>query len=273
MVVANGIGYDSVTANAMPKGGSVYYAYIDGAYVNLNAVKTDFAGASIKTITTQALAADMYDCEWGNGTPADCPNYWHLAKAIGVTIPEIYCPASWVTQVRNEMTKAGIPSSEYFIHSAHYGVGPHICDGTCGYPQADNTQWIDMGNYDISIMGARYMGWLHPSSTNPTVVTQPTPAPTPTPIVNPVVTPTVVTPTYEDNDMFCIIKNKDNGACATFNGSSKTHLFNQDDLNNVKNWLSDVFGSKAGNEVVLTSETYDNIPYQNGLTHPPATVQ
>jgi len=169
-VATTGIAYDSVNAAAIPHGGAVVYAYIDGYYANLAAIHSDHPKAVIKTISVLGRAADMYDCEPGNGTPADTPSYWHLASSAGVERPEIYCPASWTSQVRSALSASHIAPSQYWLHSAHYGVGPHIC-GSCGYPEADNTQWAGLGTYDVSMMGVPYMKALHmtttPSSSTP----------------------------------------------------------------------------------------------------------
>lgn len=154
--------YDSVTASANPSGAPIYYGYVNGAYANLQAVQALFPNAVVLGISVDPTqAADELDCEPGNCTPADCPTFWKAARAAGIEIPSIYCPASWTTQVRQALATVTTSTDQYFLRSAHYGLGRHIC-GACGYPAADDTQWTDEGAYDISEIGARHVTYLFP---------------------------------------------------------------------------------------------------------------
>lgn len=173
------IAYDSVTAAAMPAG-AVHFGYVDGWYTNLAQVEQLWPPSPTTVdvgITVKAATAAAYDCEPGNGTPSDTPSFWHLSKAAGNPLPIIYCGASWTTLVRQAMAAAGIPTSEYLLWSAHYGIGQHIC-GTCGYPPADGTQWVDWGSYDESIMGPRFKALWFPKPTPPQTPPPPPPPPT-----------------------------------------------------------------------------------------------
>lgn len=162
--------YDSVNASAMPAG-KVHMGYMNGRYQNIAQVEQLFppkAGSSvdISITVTGSAAAGMFDCETGNGVPGDCPTFWRLARNAGFEYPIIYCPASWTTAVRSAMTTAGIASTQYLLIAAHYGIGAHIC-GSCGYPESDGTQWTDVGTYDISLLGPRFVAALFPANTPP----------------------------------------------------------------------------------------------------------
>lgn len=189
------ISYDSITPADLPTGANVYLAYIDGWYKNIDQVKARFPSAKVLGISVLAEAADIYDCEPGNGTPADAPAYFQRARAAGIEVPTVYCPASWTSEVRAALASVTTSPSQYFIHSAHYGVGPHIC-GQCGYPQADNTQYADPGPYDISLLGARFLSYLFPAPKPAPVAPPPTPIGDTVQIIN-------FTATTDANGWYC----------------------------------------------------------------------
>src|SRR6201999_4292478 len=69
-----------------------------------------------------------------------------------VNKPVIYCAAWQVTSFVNYLARNGIPRSRYYIWSAHYGRGLHYCGPhTCGYGQADATQYASNAYYDSDV--------------------------------------------------------------------------------------------------------------------------
>lgn len=191
------VAFDSITAAAMPAG-PVHFFYSDGLYANWPAVSKLWPPSTTHVdvgITVLAAAASAYDCEPGNGAPQDCPGFWQRSRAAGNRLPIIYCPASWTAEVRAAMAAAKIAPDQYLLWSAHYGIGQHIC-GSCGYPPADGTQWVDWGSYDESIMGPRFKAlWFPKPAPKPPVPPKVTPTPAPTPAPTP-------TPSTEEDDMF-----------------------------------------------------------------------
>lgn len=157
--------YDSTVAADCPPGAAHYFGYSTGAWLSYAGLAQLYGPSRVSSITVDANApADMYDCEPGNGTPADCPRYYAGAKANGVKVPIIYCSASWSSAVIAAMNGTADYGSEWLLFSAHVGAGPHICGpSTCGFPQAHGTQWIwhgnppdGKGNYDESLLGPAF---------------------------------------------------------------------------------------------------------------------
>jgi hypothetical protein len=106
--------------------------------------------------------ANAIDMEPGLASTSDA------ATAYRAGIRYFYCSASSVSAVNKNLSDAGVSRSLYKVISAHY-IGEHICGpSTCGYPQADATQFTDayLGrSLDCTVFDASFFGAA--PSTNP----------------------------------------------------------------------------------------------------------
>lgn len=161
---------DGVNIWGVQPGYPAYGAYYNGTYANVSGMRARFPGAYIVSITPDGLNGAMcIDIEPGDAIPADAPGFWHNSNHGGAVKPWFYASAGSVRAVIDNLSAAGIPRSAYFIWSAHY-IGNHICGpGTCGYPQADGTQYATTQNYDISVLPAYMIGTVPPPVTEPTI--------------------------------------------------------------------------------------------------------
>lgn len=140
----------------LPPGLDMYASYVDnfGGYNELVAAK-ESSGAFLLSITIFGGRAHCADVQTGAMHPADLPHWLdHVAlHDEGMSIPQ-----PWVYTSASEMATCNhyIGDRKVVRFSAHFGFGPHICGPTtCGFAQADWTQWDDKGaqgqNIDRSI--------------------------------------------------------------------------------------------------------------------------
>jgi len=150
---------DAVTVGDLQPGYPAYAGYYNGTYANLTAMRQRFPNAYIVSVSPDGANGSMcIDIEPGDAVPGDAPGFWHNASHGGAIKPWFYGSASWTQSIVNALTAAGIPRSAYFIWSAHY-IGAHICGpGSCGYPQADATQYGSNNAYDTSIVPTYMVG-------------------------------------------------------------------------------------------------------------------
>jgi hypothetical protein len=190
--------YDSTAPADIPGAPDGYvFAYNDGAYEQVDAVRARFPTARIITISAIGVAsADVVDIENGCVWPiASGVAYVQRERAAGRN-PAVYCNRSLWPAVIDAFAAAGMAQPLYGV--AHYTNVPHLCDTSCGagYTWADTrgqtavfTQYGgDLpGHYDVSI-------------TNGTWPDSPlTPAGGGTVIVHPI-TPTPPAPVTRRND-------------------------------------------------------------------------
>jgi hypothetical protein len=151
---------DAIFAANLPPGMDAYGGYDNGNWPDFVAVAAAHPGAHLLDLTVWlANRGTGIDVEPGDATVAQAPVYVRERLVAGVILPVVYCPASWSQAVLNVMAAAGVPRSLWRLLSAHYGAGQHICGpGTCGYPQADGTQWIDHGTWDESLLSDGFFG-------------------------------------------------------------------------------------------------------------------
>lgn len=137
--------FDSVNAFALPSGLKYAAGYFNGSYANIGEIRGRFPSAVIASVTPDSAKGAMYtDIEPGDGVPADVPGFIN-AGGLG-----FYCSASELADCEAECVAAGIPRARYKAWTAHW-IGPHICGpGTCGYAQADATQWVSTPGWDES---------------------------------------------------------------------------------------------------------------------------
>lgn len=136
-----------------------FAGYVDG-YVTFPWLLANRAGHNLLSITINAgLNAMCLDMEAGAASIYQAPSWWRRQKDRGI-VPVLYCAAGTSSALIGEMSRAGVSRGSYLHWSAHIGRGEHICGpGTCGYPQADGTQWTwtALGrNLDQSILSSDF---------------------------------------------------------------------------------------------------------------------
>lgn len=100
--------------------------------------------------------ADCLDVETGDATIPQVYGWFTRQQARKAWKPCIYTQAGNLSSLLATMNANGFPRSSYRIWSAHYLNQAHICGpGSCGYPQADGTQWTNWAygrNLDASLL-------------------------------------------------------------------------------------------------------------------------
>lgn len=174
-------GQDAVTVGNLAAGLSVYAGYCYGTYTNISAIKARFPSARHVSITPRvqySVPAMCLDVEPGDATPADCPAFQRIAGHDGSAKPVYYTSAGDLQAVINALAAAGFPRNSYWLWSAHW-IGEHICGrATCGYPDADATQYASNAYVDSDVFRNYMFGpapvvrpVLHEGSSGADVVT------------------------------------------------------------------------------------------------------
>ena len=164
--------YDSITVADIPADAPAVAGYVGGHWPTYNEIVVRFPHAHHLSIAvTASQHARCLDCEPGDASPAQAPSWFinHADRTQGR--PVLYGSASAVNQIVQAMSHAGIARAEYLIWSAHYTFREHVCSpSTCGYPQADGTQWTDKShgrNLDQSICEDYFFSAGSPAPTPP----------------------------------------------------------------------------------------------------------
>lgn len=132
--------YDGITPSTLPPDGDIYASYINGHWPNYFQLSTLFPGKLYVSITVDpTVPADVYDCEPGNGTPADVPGWVTLARAAGYT-PTVYC---------NYSTWGAVQAACFSITPPMYWIASYDGDPTL-YPGTVAKQYASYPGYDIS---------------------------------------------------------------------------------------------------------------------------
>jgi hypothetical protein len=169
---------DSVNPQALlglPSYITAFAGYDDGNWPDYQAIANAHPGAHLVELTVWLANRGLgLDVEPGDATITQAPVYVTERHQAGITLPVVYCPASWSQQVLDAIAAAGIPRSSWRLLSAHYGIGQHICGpGACQYPQADGTQWIDHGTWDESLLSDDFFTASLPAPPKPAQLPQP----------------------------------------------------------------------------------------------------
>ena len=168
---------DSINTVALPEGMDAYAGYVNGAWPTYPQIVERFPKALHLSIAVNATArADCLDVERGDATPGDIPGWMAGWQPGNTRLPVLYCSAAAAGDV---IDAARATRGSYLLWTAHYTGVEHICGpGTCGFPQADGTQWLNTPGYDQSLLSAAF----YP----PPVVPDPPPAPpAPQPVEDP----------------------------------------------------------------------------------------
>lgn len=176
------IAYDDTSIGLIPADAQWIGVYIDGRYVNVDAVRKAFPNAVVFTITALgAPGADFCDCESGDLTPAQAVT-WVLSELKAGRTPGIYASVSTMIVVLGLLARVGVGRGQVILWTAHYTGVPHICSpSSCAYPgfdaTADGTQFTDTADgrsLDESEVTDRFLR-IKPPAPKP----KPKPAPPP----------------------------------------------------------------------------------------------
>lgn len=167
--------------------------YVNGSYANWSTLVAKYAKSgkfllSIDVANKPSLGAQCLDIETYDAVIADAPGWFKTTQAAGAKAkdfryyPKLYTSASNVASLISTMTKAGIARNRYMIWSAHYTGSAHICGPkTCGYPQADATQWTS-SYQGVSLDASLCYGYFF---AGPPAAPAPAPKPKPKPTAEP----------------------------------------------------------------------------------------
>lgn len=144
--------YDSIRPSLMPKGAPAYAGYADGTYADMSTVEALFPGATYVSIAIAPTTRAMYiDIEPGNYTASAVPGFIK-AGGMGFYASPGAGSGYSVQDCLDACSAAGIARPK--VWSAHW-IGRHICGpATCGYPQADGTQYVATLAWDESVVTA-----------------------------------------------------------------------------------------------------------------------
>lgn len=155
--------FDGITPAAMPKGGALYAAYVDGNWPNYDQLENLFPGARHVPISNHySMAATVLD--WGEGPATRLTDAidWVEAKRDRGDIPSLYCSASkWVTMVRPAFDAAAI-SPPWWWGAKWDGETVLFAD-----PFAVAHQYLSRPGYDESVVKAYWPG-IDPAPLPPT---------------------------------------------------------------------------------------------------------
>ena len=150
-------GQDSVVGYYVDPGCAAYGAYYDGPYPDIQAM-IDHVGTSPVIISISPYGSNgarCIDIEPGDAIPADAPQFYfnpsHNSGQKDAGKPIIYCTASDAQAVLDYMANAGIARDDWYLWSAHW-IGYHICHpDSCGFPEADGTQYASNSSFDSNV--------------------------------------------------------------------------------------------------------------------------
>ncbi len=140
--------YDSVNASVLPTDAQMVAGYIDGKYAWKQSDWDRFPN-SVKVriaVFPWTNDGDVLDCEPGDATPAECPDWIKKRQAAGLARPTIYCSLAAMPEVQ-----AACHGLDYDLWIAHWTGIPHLVDGSVA------TQYAARGTYDLS--WANDPGW------------------------------------------------------------------------------------------------------------------
>lgn len=173
-------GYDSTAGTALEwrrivptNTPEVIGSYANGRFANTAAAKQAFPNARHIQYDVNGTRpdADILDIEPGDASPPTGP-VWSRKYKGSLPHPGLYTSASNIATVVSTMLDAGFSREQFLIQSAHFTFTEHICGpGTCGFPQADATQYADKGlkgeNTDLNVFTDRFFGDPAPPKYDP----------------------------------------------------------------------------------------------------------
>jgi hypothetical protein len=133
--------------------GDMIAAYADGSYVDYAQALADFPGATVISIDVDPAHHDamVYDCERGNGVPADAPGWRSGALDAGIARPTVYCNLSTAPAVVAAFARQVAPD----LWVADWTGRPHtvtVAGANVVAVQYDDPSTGSGGHYDRSVV-------------------------------------------------------------------------------------------------------------------------
>lgn len=143
--------YDSIDAASVPSDGDVYLGYDDGHWPDASELAQRFPGKLVLrcTVFPGDDVGDVGDCETGDMTPQQLPQWVARRRFLGHPNPVGYCSFNAWASVRGEFLLQNVPPPPYIIADA---------DGIAVLPAlwlslgAVGKQYGFLGAYDVSIL-------------------------------------------------------------------------------------------------------------------------
>lgn len=165
--------YDSTTPQVIPVTAKLILTYIDGNFKTDQWVAQNRPQARRVPTTTSAtgnLAAQIFDCERGDGNAQDAA-LWAWNKLQRKERPTIYCsrigsPGYGWSWVLTALAQLNIPSAYVDFGIADYTGTPHLVPGSA-FTQYANPTYTG-ANYDLSLTNG-----IWPNVPNPAVLNKP----------------------------------------------------------------------------------------------------
>lgn len=146
-------GQDSTESGYTALGDSFYAGYVNG-YVSYGGMVERHPGAHVWSITVRGgvYGCDVIDVEPGCCSISQAVSFMNDSSHPHSGKPILY-NSSWESQMNiNYLASHGIARDRYFLWGAHVGRGVHICaPHTCGYAQADATQYLFTTHIDYDV--------------------------------------------------------------------------------------------------------------------------
>lgn len=158
---------DANVAQFFGTNSDAYAGYVDG-YSTFPWLLAHYGSKKLMSISIHGNDADCLDMENGAASFGQGPGWYRRAKTrkLRTARPVMYCSSGNSATVIRTLAQGSVGRSSYFLWSAHTGAGEHVCGPhTCGYPQADATQWTFtyLGRpLDRSIVPAAFFGRSKP---------------------------------------------------------------------------------------------------------------
>jgi hypothetical protein len=153
--------YDSVTPEAMPRGGQLYAGYLNGRWPTFSELPGLFGGKLYVSITiTPASMADVLDVETGDATIGDIDSWVALAYSLGRT-PVVYIDYSnyldYLDSLDVNYVEGDATQPLWWVANPPRQV---IERGLSGTLPGDwiAIQYMFLKTYDVSIVGDRWPG-------------------------------------------------------------------------------------------------------------------
>jgi hypothetical protein len=163
--------FDGITPTALPKGGALYAAYVDGNWPFYDQLADLFPDARHVPITNHySMAATVLDFGEGSATRITDAIDWVQGKRDRGDTPSLYCSASlWSAMVRPSFEAANI-SPPWWWGAKWDGTTEMFTD-----PFAVAHQYLSQPGYDESVVKAHWPG-VDPEPPAPKPPTPPPPA-------------------------------------------------------------------------------------------------
>lgn len=132
-------GYDGITPEALPRGAAIYASYIDGHWPNFHKLAGLFPGAIHLSIAADpAHDADILDCETGDATPAQCPDWVNRQRARGAP-GIVYSNTSTWPQIVYQFNSRRLPTPLWW--GAQYDGKAQMLPGSIGKQYLNTPGW------------------------------------------------------------------------------------------------------------------------------------